>query len=82
VARRFGCNFRLLHDETHVSLFSRTGLHNMLTDFGFRVQRVETPYFETRHFTADNLQRLFDVEQWSPPAPGNIMTFYATKEVR
>lgn len=79
VAEHFGNNFRLLHDPTHVSLFSRTGLHNMLTDFGFRVERVSTPFFRTRHFTRENLERLFDTTKTSPPGPGNIMTFYARR---
>lgn len=79
VAEHFGNNFRMLHDPTHVSLFSRTGLHNMLTDFGFRVERVSTPFFQTRHFTRENLERLFDTTKTSPPGPGNIMTFYARR---
>lgn len=86
IAELYGERFRLLHDPTHISLFTRTGLHNMLTDFGFRVERVSTPFFGTRHHTAENIERLKPMDEgrirdeWSPPGPGNIMTFYARRK--
>lgn len=78
-ARRFGENFRLLHDPTHISLFTTESLRLMLTDLGFIIDRVEYPFFETRHFTKENLLRLFDTSQISPPFYGNVMTFYCHK---
>ena len=82
-ARRFGKKFRMLHDHTHISLFSEQGLRNILEDHGFAVEHVDKPYFETDLFTKENLERLFDVENVSPPFYGNIINLYAralTKE--
>ncbi len=80
LARRFGDNFRLLHDKTHISLFSRNSLRYFLEDFGFEIEREELPFFETRYFTEENLLRLFDTERISPPFWGNFMTFYCRKK--
>lgn len=78
-ARRFGENFRLLHDPTHVSLFTNDSMHRFLRDHGFTIEKVEYPFFETRHFTPENLMRMFDTTQTSPPFYGNFMTFYCHK---
>lgn len=78
-ARRFGDNYRLLHDPTHISLFSSDSMHRFLRDHGFTIDRVEYPFFETRHFTLENLARLFDTSKVSPPFYGNFMTFYCHK---
>jgi D-sedoheptulose 7-phosphate isomerase len=78
-ARRFGGNYRLLHDPTHVSLFSNESMFRFLRDHGFVVDRVHYPFFETRHFTRENLLRLFDVSAVSPPFYGNYMSFYCRK---
>lgn len=78
-ARRFGEKFRLLHDPTHISLFTNDSMHRFLRDHGFIIDRVEYPFFETRHFTPENLMRLFDTNEVSPPFYGNFMTFYCRK---
>lgn len=78
-ARRFGDNYRLLHDDTHVSLFTNESMHRFLRDHGFIIERVEYPFFETRHFTKENLMRLFDTSKISPPFYGNFMTFYCRR---
>ena len=78
-ARRFGANYRLLHDTTHVSLFSHDSMHRFLRDHGFKIGMVDYPFFETRHFARENLQRLFDVDRISPAFYGNFMTFYCTR---
>ena len=75
-ARRFGANYRLLHDRTHISLFSNDSMHRFLRDHGFQILRVDYPFFETRHFTEESLLRLFDPKKISPPFYGNFMTFY------
>ncbi|RZB30166.1 MAG: hypothetical protein SRB1_02446 [Desulfobacteraceae bacterium Eth-SRB1] len=80
LAKRFGKNFRLYHDKTHISLFSTLGLYNLLTDLLFEVERLSCPYFETEHFTEENLLRLFDTDKISPPFYGNVVTFYAYKK--
>lgn len=78
-ARRFGVNYRLLHDPTHISLFSNDSMHRFLRDHEFTIARVDYPYFETRHFTLGNLQRMSDTSQVSPPFYGNFMTFYCVR---
>lgn len=75
-ARRFGSKYRLLHDKTHISLFTNDSMHRFLREHGFVIDCVEYPYFDTRYFTAENLMRLFDTEKISPPFYGNFMTFY------
>lgn len=78
-ARRFGENYRLLQDKTHVSLFTNESMHRFLRDHGFVIEHVGYPFFETRHFTEENLLRLFDTSKVSPPFYGNFMTFYCRK---
>jgi N-acylneuraminate cytidylyltransferase len=78
-ARRFKSKYRLLHDKTHVSLFTSESMHRLLRDEGFIITEVEYPYFNTRHFTKENLLRLFETEGMSPPFYGNFMTFYCKK---
>ena len=79
-ARRFGARYRMLHDHTHVSLFSTNSLRNTLNDLGFEVENVHYPYFDTEHFNTKNFDRLSDTDQISPAFYGNIMTFYSHKE--
>jgi CMP-N,N'-diacetyllegionaminic acid synthase len=79
MARRFGENYRLLHDPTHVSLFSNDSMHRFLRDHGLVIEHVDYPFFDTRHFKPENLQRVFDTSQKSPAFYGSFMTFYCTK---
>jgi len=79
-ARRFGAKYRLLHDPTHISLFSDYSLKQLLEDVGFIVDKIEYPFFDTNYFTEENLLRLFDTSQVSPPFYGNIFTLYARKK--
>jgi YrbI family 3-deoxy-D-manno-octulosonate 8-phosphate phosphatase len=80
MARRYGPKYRLLHDKTHVSLFSRVSLRQFLEDNGFEVERESFPFFETRHFTRENLLRLLEADGVSPPFWGSFMTFYCVKK--
>ena len=79
VARRFGKNFRLLHDKTHISLFTKDSMVYFLEDHGFIIDDIKYPFFKTEYFTLKNLLRLFDTSKVSPPFYGNIMTFYCRK---
>ena len=79
-ARRFGNNFRLLHDKTHVSLFSDFSLKELLEDTGFVVDKIEYPFFDTKYFTKENLLKVFDTSTVSPAFYGNIMTLYVRKK--
>lgn len=78
-ARHFGENYRLLHDKTHVSLFTNESMHRFLRYHDLVIDRVGCPFFNTRHFTKGNLLRLFDTDKISPPFYGNFMTFYCHK---
>ena len=78
-ARRYGNDFRLLHDKTHVSLFSNDSMHRFLRDMGFKVQKVEYPFFDTTFFNEVNLMRLLENKSISPPFYGSVMTFFAVK---
>ena len=80
VAQRFGSNYRLLHDKTHVNLFGTLDLFRLLTDLEFRVEKVSYPYFDTPYFTKENLLRLFDTSKISPPFYGSIISVYSHKE--
>ncbi len=78
-ARRWGKNFRMLHDPTHISLFSSDSMHRCLRDHGFKIKQVEYPYFDTPWFTKDNLTKVLDNEGVSPPFYGSIMTFFCER---
>lgn len=79
-ARLFGMRFRLLHDPTHVSLFSDDSLMRLLRDTGFRVVRVEYPFFGTRFATDEAWQRMLDPANGvSPPFWGSFVTVFAEK---
>lgn len=81
-ARRFRENFRMLHDVTHTSLFSSESLRRLLLDTGLVVEHVDYPYFDSPHFTLDNLKALFDTGRISPPFYGNVVTFYCRRPER
>lgn len=78
-ARRYRERYRLAHDPTHVALFSNDSMHRFLRDHGFAIERVDYPFFGTRHFTENTLLRLLDTERVSPAFYGNFMTFYARR---
>jgi SAM-dependent methyltransferase len=77
-AVHFGENYRLLHDQTHCSLFTLESLHRFLRDHGFVVHDVRFP-FPLRYATPENFARWHDTSQVSPAWPGNWMTFYCTR---
>tara|TARA_B100001093_G_scaffold520132_1_gene612979 strand:+ start:1127 stop:1876 length:750 start_codon:yes stop_codon:yes gene_type:complete len=74
-ARRYGDNFRLLHDPTHVSLFSQESMYRCLRDLGFHIDDVEFPFFETQWFNRENILKILDKDGISPPFYGSNMTF-------
>ena len=77
-AVRFGKNYRLLHDPTHVSLFTREGMTAMLVESGFTIDRLAYP-FPFRFQEQATWDRWNDTSKVSPPWPGNFLTFYCTK---
>jgi 2-polyprenyl-3-methyl-5-hydroxy-6-metoxy-1,4-benzoquinol methylase len=81
-ARRYKSRYRFLKDPTHISYFSENSLYRMLDTYGFKILRVDFPYFETQLFNINNLKKLFKTTKnnVSPPFYGNIMTFYCQKK--
>lgn len=77
-AKRFGERYRMLHDQTHCSLFTLESMHRFLTDHGFQIRDVRFP-FPQRFATAENFARWNEVDQVSPAWPGNWMTFYCQR---
>ena len=77
-ARRFGPAYRMFHDPTHISLFSRASAERFLLDHWFAILDVRYPFPE-RYATAENFVRWNDARGVSPPWPGNWMTFYCRK---
>ena len=80
VARLWGDKFRLLQDMGHISLFGMLGLHRLLIDTMFEVEKIDNPYFGTPYHTREYLDRLDDTDKISPPFYGNVMTFFAYKK--
>jgi 2-polyprenyl-3-methyl-5-hydroxy-6-metoxy-1,4-benzoquinol methylase len=78
-ARRYGSNFRLLHDPTHISLFSSDSMHRCLRDHNFKINYVEYPFFDTPWFTESNLLRILNADGISPPFYGSAMTFFCER---
>lgn len=91
VALEWGDRFRLLHDPTHVSLFTAESLVRMLRDLGVEVQEVAWPgYFGTPlQERREELWRPIDpydvamvklkTDGVSPPAPGNVVAVRGKK---
>ena len=65
-----------------IFLFSENSLYRLLNKYGFSVEKVDFPFFETEHFNKKNLNRLFDNKQISPPFYGNLMSFYCLKKTK
>ena len=80
VARVWGDNYRMLHDPTHISLFSTAGLVGLLEATGFMVDDVWHPW-PYRFRTRDHVLRLLDdpTNTVSPPAPGNHVSVMARR---
>jgi SAM-dependent methyltransferase len=78
-ARRYGERFRLLHDPTHISLFSCDSMHRCLRDRGFKIRQVEYPFFDTAWFSKENLLRMLEDATISPPFYGSAMTFFCER---
>ena len=82
MARKYNLRFRLLHDKTHISLFSTESLMRLLKDQNMEVKKIEYPYFEGPYFTKKNILKLFDKnpKNYSPPFYGSVVTIFATKK--
>ena len=79
MSRLFKNNYRMLHDKTHISLFSTESITRLLIDNKFSVKKIDYPFFDTNYFTKKNLLRMFNRRKISPPFYGNFMTIVAKK---
>lgn len=77
---RYGNKFKILHDQTHVSLFSDIKLCELINDIGMRVLKVNYPYFETKYFNREEILKIFKKNITSPVFYENWMTVYAIKK--
>jgi 2-polyprenyl-3-methyl-5-hydroxy-6-metoxy-1,4-benzoquinol methylase len=77
-ARAWGSRYRMLHDRTHISLFSSVGVVEMLRDLGVGVERVEWPFYGTR-FESEARNWVDTGDNFSPPALGNVVSIYGRK---
>lgn len=76
MARKYNTKFRLLHDPTHISLFSLDSLSRLLRRLNFKIIKFEFPFFEGPFFNKKNLLSLLkkNKNKYSPPFYGSIMT--------
>ena len=81
MARRYNLKFRLIHDKTHVSLFSLDSLCRFLRMQGFNIFKIEFPFFEGPFFNKKNLLKVLNKKkkEYSPPFYGSVMTIFSRK---
>ena len=80
MARKYKNKYRLLHDKTHISLFTFESLCRLFNDLGLKIVDVHFPYFETEYFTKSSLlQVLKKNKKISPPFYGNVVNFILKK---
>ena len=81
MARKYGNKFRLLHDKTHTSLFSKDSLLRFLRDYGFDILSIDFPFEDTQYFNKKFFLAAFQKKKnFSPPFYGNFMTILAKKK--
>ena len=79
MAKKYGKNFRLYNDPTHISLFGMTGLIKSIEARNLSIVKIDQPFIETKYFTKENVMRLFNEKEVSPPFTGNVVSIYVTK---
>ncbi|MDA7478422.1 class I SAM-dependent methyltransferase [Candidatus Pelagibacter ubique] len=81
MARRFGNKFRMLHDKTHISLFTFESLCRLFVKLKLKILDVHFPYFETEYFSKREIMKIFNKNdnQYSPPFYGNVVNFILKK---
>ncbi len=80
MARMYGNNFRMLHDKTHISLFTFESLCRLFRFMKLKIIEVDFPYFETTYFNKKEMNKLFSKKKIiSPPFYGNVINFLLMK---
>lgn len=82
MARRYNTNFRLLHDKTHISLFSSESLMRLIRDCDLKIIKIEYPFFEGPFFMKKHILQIFNSNKklLSPPFYGSVVTIFAQKK--
>ena len=80
-AKIYKNRFRML-GPNHIFLTTKKQMHKTLLSHGFKIEKVEFPFFKTEYFKFSNIIKLFKKNDISPPFYGNIMTFYAKKTTK
>lgn len=78
MARRYKNKYRLLNDKTHISLFSFESLLRFFEN-KFKIIQIEFPYFDTEYFNKQNILKIFNQKNVSPPFYGNFLLFLLKK---
>lgn len=71
--------YRMLHEPSHVSLFSLDSLLRLLRDEGLQIMDVGQPFWSSPYFNKKTFKRVLNYldEKVSPPFPGNFMLVWA-----
>ena len=75
-SRYFGKNYRL-YNKSHKIILNEKSLKKLFKDNGFKIIKVEKPFFKTAYNNFSNFIRLFNKSKISPPFYGSIITIYA-----
>ena len=81
MAHRYGVNYRMLNEPSHISLFTLDSTLTLLRKFGIEITRVEFPFFDSPYLTKDNLMKILNREGQSPPFFGNFFLISGRKRV-
>lgn len=85
MARLYKNKYRMLNDQTHISLFSSDSLIRFLRDNKFKILKIDYPFFNTEYFSKKSLTKLLSRNKSSskmtisPPFYGNFVTILAQK---
>ena len=79
-ARRFGNNFRMLKDKTHISLFSQDSLIRFIRGNKFKIFQINYPYFNTPFFNKKNLLRIFNTKKYHPHFMVLLLHYFVKNE--
>lgn len=80
MARRYKNKYRLLHDKTHISLFSYESIIRFFHKNNLIPKKILFPFFDTTYFTKKNLVKIFNKNQISPPFYGNFLLVVLKKK--
>ena len=76
ISKYFGKNYRL-YNKSHKILLNEKSLKQLFEKNGFKIVKIEKPFFKTAYNNFSNFVRLFNKNKISPPFYGSIITIYA-----